>query len=377
MLVDMVVEVLGQEKVAVGSCVMVLGVQGVYLLWWGAALVSSLRVTSHVTGVWVLVVMLLNLFWTTKVLQEIVLVSVAGTMASCCTSQSQWSTTDATTNATHEKTATSRNSGPRQTSSAEDGQERDLDVFVDEFEQYLVENGDDETGFNEVPVSSEGQEGTPVRTQRRQQRGLYFRLALTSSFGSVCKASILSPLGQLRSMLVFIGSRGKESSRGRQRSRYGCCIDTLVHMSGAYHELALVHVAAYSTAFSRAVDEVWNLLQESGLEAVFEEDLVGPAMNWLSLSIAAFTAAGLGAAVHAHAGERWTLFTLVLFFIVHSCMMTVSEVLRSAVFAVYLQFVDNPDRVGEQQSFALIFHRLKRVSEMWKYEEQLLGGLQT
>ncbi|CAM9120757.1 unnamed protein product [Choristocarpus tenellus] len=371
MLVDMVVEVLGEVRGAAGVPILILLLQVMYLIWWGRALSSSLTGTSMSSG-WggsVLVLMLFNLYWTCQVFRGIMVVFVSGTMSSCCTSDNR----------------KSKGSGFSQELVEGKG-------YLDEYDEYLNDDvlvgeggrdgGDTDgnplvSGRNESHDSVSGSGRPKERGSSRENTlventlvAVYLRIALTSSFGSACKGAILSPLGQLRSMVTCLTSRVREPS-GRQISRGGRCVDAFESLTRGYHDLALVHVGAYSTAYSPAVDEVWKLLRQSGLEAVFAEDLVGPAMNWLSVSMAVLTAAAIGAAPHGHAADRLIFFTFLVFYVVRSCMQTGTEVLRSAVYAVYLQFVDNPHSLGER--FSLIYHRLERVSELWKYQDQLWG----
>ena len=186
------------------------------------------------------------------------------------------------------------------------------------------------------------------------------RSGVTTSLGSVSRAS----LSCLTVRLAESSLRVCDVWPGLERV---LCADWCEQWVRSHHELLLVHVASYAKSHSAAARDVWQLISESGLEVVQEDDVTGPVLRALCLAAAASAAVIVSTGTH-HGGAssaQWALFVAVTMAVAFSVIAQALQVVDSAVAAIYVCFAEHPDSL--RAHFPLVHHRFARIAEFSNY----------
>ncbi|GAQ80755.1 hypothetical protein KFL_000610330 [Klebsormidium nitens] len=182
-----------------------------------------------------------------------------------------------------------------------------------------------------------GGEGQPP--EHRSSRGLV--VALTSSFGSVCFGSLLSPPVRTLRWLA----RGL---RGRMRSNECmlCCLDCYLGLLEGFvrifNKYAYVHMAIGGKGFNRASTDAWERFQLTGVEALVAQDLSG-AVLLLSVALGGLiTGTVVGTWVHYTQEDRTVPVAVTGALLSMMLIGLVTAVIEAGVTTIYVMFAEDP-----------------------------------
>lgn len=128
-----------------------------------------------------------------------------------------------------------------------------------------------------------------------------------------------------------------------------------------HHELLFVHVAAYSKSFTAASREVWELIDESGLEVIQEDDITASVIRAACLGLSAALAAVIGLSAFPHTGHSWVSFTFICFCLGYVTCALALQTLNSAIMSIYVCFAEHPTSL--KVHFPIVHHRFARIAE--------------
>eukprot|EP00906_Rhabdomonas_costata_P030753 RCo043509 len=163
------------------------------------------------------------------------------------------------------------------------------------------------------------------------------RRATTTSLGSICLGSLFVSLVQLTRAAV-------QSMRGSRNSFVAMCLDCLLGFVDSlmqyFNEYAYCQVAIYGKGFLEAARDTWTLVQNCGLTAVINDNLISTTLVMVSVVLSLL--AGLTAAlVPRDSGNYWNyvlLGTAIALFI----LLTVMSTLNSAIITIFICYAEEP-----------------------------------
>lgn len=254
-------QVVGKYPAIFGVVAATVALHVAFLLWWATALVTTLKSFTGAAGVLRLGLLLFNLYWTSQALRLFMFLVAVGTT-------SHWFANAYPLD--DEKDLGSGDFGSTSKGSCVQlGMEKDGLLGAAAGAQSLLRQSSPllSDGSLLPPLPAEGTEdvrGGSVRPELADggshQAVLHFaRCGLTTSLGSVC-----------RSALMCLPVRWAEAhlrlARALPRLEAALCADAGDEVVRAHHELLLVHVALYAKSAAAAARDVWQLIDESGLE---------------------------------------------------------------------------------------------------------------
>lgn len=278
----------------------------------------------------------------------------------------------------------------------DDGMDSD---FEDEHEEDGAAYSQIRSGL--FPTSSQGSQTSRVKQLLLQ--------GLTRSFGSVARCGLLGGVAQLvwsqirkidKARATFQNLQGMSIGQPQEESmscwnRY--MLQASVMARGFVRnnsDMAMSHVAAFSKPYQRAAQDIAILIDESGTCSTMQKD---PFFRFLTKQLIFWGLVGVEPMIHEDISTHMSscvggalsclivIFTGVVlvhqrnrnhpeisdsavcldmslaFVFTYTLLFTVMEPLRASIKAVYISFAQYPDALS--QSFPLIYHRLKRMSE--------------
>lgn len=177
---------------------------------------------------------------------------------------------------------------------------------------------------------------------------------LTTSFGSVCLGSLI--VGLLKALRSLIKSQ--------RRNVCCCCIvkcllvcmDKLIRYFNMY---AFVHCAIYGTNYIKSAKQTWSMFESKGLTAIINDDLTGLALfcgGFLSMVICFFTSILLLPVFSPSDkfDQSSVLMSSILVGIIGSIIgymlcVTVLQVVRSSVVALFVCFAEDPNALSQNR----------------------------
>jgi hypothetical protein len=231
---------------------------------------------------------------------------------------------------------------------------------------------------------------------------------LTRSFGSVARCGLLGGVAQLLWSQIRKIDTARATFGNLQGMSIGHPQDDNMSLWNRYmlqasivgrsfvrnnSDMAMSHVAAFSKSYQRAAQDVAILIDESGtcpnideelcmvldinsypfrlagVEPMIHEDIsthmsscVGGACTSLIVLFTGFVLVHQRNRNHPEIGDSAVFIDMSLAFVFcYTLIFTVMEPLRASIKAVYISFAQYPHALS--QSFPLIYHRLKRMSE--------------
>jgi len=370
-LVEMIHEIFWKYQAFYGVVATFLSVQVLYLVWWASALESVLRSGLSATStVALLMLLLLNIYWSTQALRLSLVVVAVGILthyfANAYPSEEYVENGEGASGDHSENDDLGGEAGLLSTVSPllfdgallppmlpADSEQ----AGVGHTDSYDMSGGwgRSEAGrgvANARPELADGESHFVVAH--------FLRCALTTSLGTVCRAALACfPVRAAELLLHALGDPpGIE-----------WCEENCENVVRGHHELLLVHVAAYSKSFTSAARDVWALIDESGLQSVQEEDVAGAVVHSICTGVGAIVATSVATinwieGVHTTGstlGWPWSLLTLTAFALAYVGSALSLKIVDSAVTAIYVVFAEHP--VSLRALFPLVHHRFSRLAE--------------
>jgi len=164
-----------------------------------------------------------------------------------------------------------------------------------------------------------------------------FKRSITSSFGSICLGSlIVAALKTLRTLIRMMRSENNNILLFCADCLLGC-IDSLVQYFNHY---AFCQVAIYGKTFVEAAKSTWDLIKQSGLEAIANDNLVDGVL-WIGIFFNAVLTAALGVLISYLWGLSYALFGVLGFFIGFVIMILGMQVIDSGVACTFVCFAED------------------------------------
>lgn len=128
-----------------------------------------------------------------------------------------------------------------------------------------------------------------------------------------------------------------------------------------HNDLGLCHVAAYYKSYTRAANDVLDLINASGIESTIHEDISVHMCASISKVIAGLIVIFIGQSATPENDHMIICEIMVITFImVYIIVYTMMEPLKASIKAVYVCFAQNHQSLS--QAFPLVYHRLERIS---------------
>lgn len=191
---------------------------------------------------------------------------------------------------------------------------------------------------------------------------LYTQCALTTSFGSICKAALLSGLSQTTlSLDHWVNRRPQlQISTLSLRGLASCFLTTSVlTVAQRTHRLSFCLMALYGRALGPTAMDCYNTHPEA-LETCIE-DASSFILNSSVSSTAAVIAIAFGLVAERGGGYSWSLFFIVCFYLAHCGVSLSVHIYCSGIDALIAAAAISPIRFAEQ--YQIVFLRFLRTSE--------------
>lgn len=190
---------------------------------------------------------------------------------------------------------------------------------------------------------------------------LLLQCGISTSFGSICKGAVFSPIAQLILALDSWSCRDdmQHSYICSCRHLVKCIIGPFVQPAIRYNRLAYCLIATYGRTFCKAAED--QVLYHPQTLKISTDDSSYHILTTVATSISGMLAIIFGLIADRNEGSSWPLFFMVNFLLAFSGVSLVVHAYRSAVDALIVAFAEKPERFSEENQ--LIFLRFARFSE--------------
>lgn len=206
------------------------------------------------------------------------------------------------------------------------------------------------------------QQGHEYESGLQNKLLLYTQCALTTSFGSICKAALLSGLSQtILSLDHWVNRRPQlQISTFSLRGLASCFLtSSVLTVAQRTHRLSFCLMALYGRALGPTAMDCYNTHPEM-LETCIE-DASSFILNSSVSSTAAVIAIAFGLVAERGGGYSWSLFFIVCFYLAHCGVSLSVHIYCSAIDALVVAASISPIRFAEQ--YQIVFLRFLRTSE--------------
>jgi len=347
-LLEVAVEVLSQYPLVIAVGVAGCLLQLAFLTWW----VGVFAVALSSSGWLMILLVLLNGYWTSQTLRLLAALVTVGII-------SHWFANARSSESTEEETNDS--TVPISNPLLFDGALLPPIVGGSQEEHALGQQAD--TSFEGSRRGVERFSSRLDKSATPDTAAVVLHLArsgATTSLGTVCRASLSCLTVRLAESSLRVCNLWPSLERL-------LCADWCEQWVRSHHELLLVHVASYAKSHSAAARDVWQLINESGLEVVQEDDVTGPVLRAICLAAAASAALLVSAGTHygSAASTQWALFMVSTMAVTFAAIAQALQVIDSAVAAIYVCFAEHPESL--RAHFPLVHHRFARIAEFSTY----------
>uniref|UniRef100_A0A7S2W5K6 Choline transporter-like protein n=1 Tax=Rhizochromulina marina TaxID=1034831 RepID=A0A7S2W5K6_9STRA len=354
-MVELVLEVLGKYPLVFGVLAAGTAVHVGFIVWWGSVVVNVIQdpSSSSIESTIIVFVMLLSLYWTTQVLRLAIGLVISGVVY-------HWFAN------IDEDTKSSTEPSPEP--------EESVDLLPLRF-AYASPSGD--AVFRAVETQLETEQPRDRQPAKRSHVApewadgdpssivLHFlRIALSTSFGSLCRGALFAlPIRSAR-MCVSVMSRGP-----RVTERCAGPSQKLRQFLRDHTELLFVHVAAFSKAYRPAANDVGLLVASANLEVIEHDDVSRHVLRAAAIAIASSVFAVMSVVALAASSPQWMLIGGLDFLVACSSASLPLQIIDSAIFAVHMSFAEHPSSLRREHP--IVHHRFQRIAE---YESSVVNS---
>ena len=204
-------------------------------------------------------------------------------------------------------------------------------------------------------------------------------LALTVSFGSICKCAFTSGFSQvISSFSQFInkclnsdgnknqsaGFRGMSINGNETKNPLVMGISRRIRsFAKRFSALGLSHVAVYFKSFQTGSSDVSDLIESSHIHIALQEDLTSTLCSSTYICISSWIVFIVGCLFDDDLMDDFARCDVLLasFVAAYTIIYLSLEPLQAAVNAVYVKFAEDPQSLSH--CFPIIHHRLSRITE--------------
>ncbi|KAI7900568.1 plasma-membrane choline transporter-domain-containing protein [Cokeromyces recurvatus] len=174
--------------------------------------------------------------------------------------------------------------------------------------------------------------------------------ALTTSFGSICFGSLLVALiNTLRYFIQMARSGTDNDLLGFLLCIVECIIGCIQGLFEWFNQYAFSGIAIYGQGFVPTAKRTWSLIQDRGVEALINDNLIGNVL-WMGMLLVGILASLLGyiyllvtKPAYNVTGNMTPLVMLVCFVMGMSMFSVVSTVISSGVTTFFVCLAEDPE----------------------------------
>ncbi|KAJ5068064.1 protein pns1 [Anaeramoeba ignava] len=176
-----------------------------------------------------------------------------------------------------------------------------------------------------------------------------FKRAITFSFGSICFGSLVIAILKTVKQMVQYGMR---SENEYIKTFFACIFGFVEWLTEFFNQFAFVYVATYGTSFVESSKKAYHLLQNRGLTAVINDDLIWNVILLASIVTGIVSAIISGIVTYLMFDESsiWIVISLISLLIAMSISLVVLEVISSGVTTFFVCFAEAPQNIKNLDS---------------------------
>ncbi|KAK9721189.1 putative choline transporter, neither null mutation nor overexpression affects choline transport [Basidiobolus ranarum] len=188
--------------------------------------------------------------------------------------------------------------------------------------------------------------------------------ACTTSFGSVAFGSLLIALFQTVRAIVRELTSNSDSLCG---SVLACCIQCLLSwiegMIAYFNHYAFTQIAIYGKPYCQASKDTWTLIQDRGIDAMINDNLIGNVLTMGGLLVATITSIITYAFIQVYKPEVngnanfTTVFVFFGFVVGYSLFSLTGEIIQSGTATTFVCLAEDP--VALQRSQPELFEQVR------------------
>lgn len=346
-LIHMVADVTRRYGIWLGlSSIIVIAIQTLILLWWGAFCIGAISTTDPASVIPVLVVLLFSWYWITEFCRVLLSFLVGGSIL--------WLFVRDEQDPSH----------PHSNSSSSQHHGTDNGRALSNASVHHSNSSSSSHGNASMTTTSSNSNST--RSIYAQQVALYWQCAFTTSFGSLCKAALFLRPSQalLHSRYLFFKHHPQLpvlcKCIGNSCDRYGGCGNIWYDLARPFHALSLSLLAVYGRTLKRTSQDLLTYYPETMNASLAETTRF--TITATASCIAGLLAIAFG--LFAEGGDRdtWPIFVLIAYLVAYAGAVLAGTVYICAVDALIVASVLNPARVAQSNQIVLL--RFLRTAEV-------------
>ncbi|KAI8381023.1 plasma-membrane choline transporter-domain-containing protein [Radiomyces spectabilis] len=182
------------------------------------------------------------------------------------------------------------------------------------------------------------------------------RRALTTSFGSICFGSLLIAIVNL---IRFLVSVARQNTDNAIFAFFFCILECIISCIEGFFEwfsyYAFSGVAIYGQGFIPSAKRTWSLMQDRGLEALVNDNLIGNVLFMGGLlvgvlcSLLGFIYLEVARPAYNASGNMVPIVVLVCFLIGASMFSSIATVISSGVATTFVCLAEDPEALRRSQ----------------------------
>lgn len=174
--------------------------------------------------------------------------------------------------------------------------------------------------------------------------------ALTTSFGSICFGSLLVAI--INTIRYFISSARSDTDSpllGFILCIMECIVSCIQGMFDWFNQYAFSGIAIYGNGFIPTAKRTWSLIQDRGIEALINDNLIGSVLFMGTLlvgmlsSLLGYLYLLIARPAYNATGNMTPIVMLICFIIGMSMFSTIATVISSGVVTTFVCLAEDPD----------------------------------
>lgn len=325
------------------TCIIVIAIQTLVLLWWGAFCIGAISTTETASVLPVTLLLFFSWYWITEFFRVLLSFLVGGSILWLFVRDEQQTNNNSSNNSSSNSNSSSHNNSSNN------------------FHHHISDSSHTSNSSNSNSNNNQQQ----LRHIYAQQIGLYWQCAFTTSFGSLCKSALFLRPSQalLHSRFLFFKYHPQLpffcKCIGNACDRYGGCGNVWYEFAKPYHSLSLSLLAVYGRTLKRTSQDLLTYYPETMNASLAETT------RFILTAVASCIAGSLAIAfgLFAEGGDRdtWPLFVLIAYVVSYAGAVLAGTVYIAAIDALIVASVLNPARVAQSNQIVLL--RFLRTAE--------------
>jgi len=170
--------------------------------------------------------------------------------------------------------------------------------------------------------------------------------ASTTSFGSICFGSFIVAFIRTVRFFVNLAYQNARNSNNQFAACALCILECLIGILESIvnylNQYAFAICAIYGKAFMPAARDAWGLMKSRGFDAVINDSLIGGVLSFAQIIGGICTGVVVALVAKYGFGTDWRPWAGVGFVIGVMLMMVITEVVESAIIALFICLADDP-----------------------------------